>query len=73
MTTRISLDTRALDAKRAVLVQRLEDGDRRIAAARESGADTGHWEAFWLHLLDEYVDVSRQLDRVEPATHDIAA
>ncbi len=62
MSTRIDLNQRALIARRTVLVQRLEDGDRRIATARVSGAETGQWEAFWLHLLDEYVDVSRQLD-----------
>lgn len=73
MTARISLDQDALEAKRAVLVQRLEDGDRRIVAARESGADTDHWEAFWLHLLEEYVTVSRQLDSAEPVALDVAA
>ena len=62
MLTTLSPETRALNARRTVLVQRLDDGDRRIAAARESGAETGQWEAFWLQLLDEYVDISRRLD-----------
>lgn len=63
----------ALVARRAILVQRLDDGDRRIAAARESGADTGHWEDFWLQLLEEYVDVSRLLESAEVDAFDIAA
>jgi hypothetical protein len=30
-------------------------------------------EAFWLHLLDEYVDISRRLGVAETHAHDIAA
>ncbi len=66
-------DRYALVARRSVLVQRLDDGDRRIAAAREHGADTGQWEAFWLHLLGEYVDISRRLELDGGDAMDIAA
>ncbi len=73
MSTSEQPDRHALVARRSVLVQRLDDGDRRIAAAHEDGADTGHWEAFWLHLLDEYVDISRRLELDGGDAMDIAA
>ena len=72
MPTYETTDRYALIARRSVLVQRLDDGDRRIAAARENGADTVRWEGFWLNLLDEYVDVSRLIEADGDAL-DIAA
>lgn len=73
MPTYETTDRHALIARRCVLVQRLDDGDRRIAAARETGADTGRWEAFWLGLLDEYVDVSQHIGAAGGDVLDIAA
>lgn len=70
----IARDARGrLEARQSVLIQRLKDGDRRIDAARAIGADTRQWEAFWLQLLDEYVDISSRLDAVQPEMADIAA
>jgi len=73
MPTSVTTDRYTLIARRSVLVQRLDDGDRRIAAARESGAETGRWESFWLSLLDEYVDVSRHIDADSGDELDVAA
>ncbi len=73
MPTSVTTDRYTLIARRSVLVQRLDDGDCRIAAARESGADTIRWEAFWLSLLDEYVDVSRHIDADGTGELDVAA
>ena len=73
MPTYETTDRYALIRRRSILVRRLDDGDRRIAAARESGADTERWEAFWLNLLDEYVDTSRLIDLDGGDALDIAA
>lgn len=62
MARRNAYHRTALEARQETLVQRLEDGDLRIADARARGVDTGEWESFWLHLLDEYVAVSVDLD-----------
>jgi hypothetical protein len=52
----------ALRSRQQVLVNRLTDGDRRIAEAQAQGTDTTAWESFWLQLLDEYEQVSNRLD-----------
>lgn len=44
------------------LVQRLEDGYRRIDEAQRLGADTTAWEEFWLKLLREYELLCDELD-----------
>ena len=62
MARRKTSQRSALEARQEILVQRLEDGDARIADARTRGVDTGEWESFWLQLLDDYVAVSIDLD-----------
>jgi hypothetical protein len=55
-------DTASLDARRAALEQRLEDGYRRIDEAALAGVDVSGWESFWLQLLHEYEGVCRERD-----------
>ena len=43
-----------IDARRASLRRRLEDGYIRIETALEAGQDVAEWEAFWLDLLRQY-------------------
>lgn len=45
------------EARRRSLEQRLDDGYRRIEAARAAGQDIDAWETFWIQLLDEYVEL----------------
>jgi hypothetical protein len=51
-----------LIARRNELLQRLNDGDVRIAAARRDGIDTTRWETHWIQLLREYEQVCRDLN-----------
>ena len=51
----------SLDAHRAALQRRLEDGYSRIDDAALAGKDVGEWEDFWVSLLREYEDVCRDL------------
>jgi hypothetical protein len=51
-----------LDARRASLEMRLEDGFRRIDEAVLAGDDVSGWETFWISLLREYEDVCRGQD-----------
>jgi len=43
-----------LTSDRDSLVRRLEDGDRKIAEARQSGSDVSRLEQHWIRLLREY-------------------
>lgn len=55
MTDRNLADELArLDARRAQLRRRLEDGYNRIEAALAGGENVERWERFWLDLLDQY-------------------
>ena len=72
MNTNIDDLTRELD----ILEARLDDGERRIAEAKEAGVDTTDWEAFWTGLLASYEDVYRRLtgemdDREERVLRDL--
>jgi hypothetical protein len=40
--------------QRDALLQRLEDGDRKIAMARSAGSDVTRLENLWIKLLREY-------------------
>ncbi len=51
-----------LDARRASLEGRLEDGYDRIGQAALSGTDVSEWESFWVRLLREYEEICRELD-----------
>jgi hypothetical protein len=57
------LPSEDLDARRATLEDRLDDGYQRIDQAVLSGADVSEWESFWLRLLGEYEDVCRELEQ----------
>lgn len=53
----------AIDQRKMVLMQRLDDGYFRIEMALNNGDDIAAWEAFWIDLLHEYEGLCQSLDR----------
>ena len=47
------------------LVQRLEDGDRKISLAKANGGDVSRLETFWIQLLHEYEETCQAIARGE--------
>jgi hypothetical protein len=50
-----------LQARKAELVRRLQDGDEQITSAKRDGADTTRWENHWITLLRQYESVCREI------------
>ena len=50
-----------------MLERRLEDGYRRIEAAKLDGDDISAWETFWIDLLRQYEAVSDGLTSLAAA------
>jgi len=50
-----------LRQRREQLEKRLNDGLEVINRANERGRDVAAWEAFWLSLLREYEQVTKQM------------
>ncbi len=53
----------AIDERKMVLMQRLDDGYFRIEMALNNGDDVAAWEAFWIDLLHEYENLCESLER----------
>ena len=51
-----------LDAQRAALARRLDDGYLRIEQAIVTGEDVRAWEDFWITLLADYESLSDGLN-----------
>ena len=58
-----------LTAERDDLVRRLEDGDRKIADARQRGSDITRLETHWIRLLRDYEATCAAI--ANGATHDL--
>jgi len=50
-----------LQARKAELIRRLQDGDEQISAAKRDGADTTRWENHWITLLRQYELVCQEI------------
>ena len=51
-----------LEQQRATLELRLRAGEEYIATARGRNEDVSRWESHWLGLLNEYEEVSLQIE-----------
>ncbi|MDQ3779666.1 MAG: hypothetical protein M3354_03820 [Chloroflexota bacterium] len=52
-----------IEARKTVLMQRLDDGYQRIDGALGDGGNLATWEEFWIQLLDEYESVCDALEK----------
>ena len=53
-----------LEQQRETLELRLRKGEELIAAARSRGEEVARWESQWIGLLNEYEQVSLQIELV---------
>jgi len=51
-----------IEARKIMLMQRLDDGYQRIEGALGDGGNLAAWEDFWIQLLDEYESVCDALE-----------
>lgn len=52
-----------IEARKIMLMQRLDDGYQRIEGALGDGGNLAAWEEFWIQLLDEYESVCDALEK----------